>query len=393
MKPLSYFVCALLLFAASASATAQTPGPSGPDGDAPYINPYSDPYASPAPAPRPSPLISQRLELGAPGHRYPFPIYASLPLDAPAGLRKVKRLVIVVHDERRDAERSLRDITALYAGQTRVAADTLVVAPRFPSMVDAALRGMPAWHRTGWMEGLPSIAVRGRPLPRSSFLILDDLLRHFTAPDRLPSLQTIVLAGHGAGAQMVQRYAVLNPLDESLRATGLGISYLVANAESYLYLSPLRPSRTGRGYARYERGICPTYEHYRYGLEDMPAVLQAYDGRLGRAQLASRYALRHVTYLLGSADNNPEYRGLDKSCGAEAEGATPLARGLGYWGYEMRGHGRNAPKPARHGFTVEGIGHNEAGMYASACAAKALLGSGDWATSATCKALPAQPRG
>lgn len=387
MTMFSSYACALLLLAASAGAAAQAPGPSNPYGD-----PYSDLYASPSPAPEPSPLVSQRMELGPQGHRYPFPVYASLPLNSPDSLRKVRRLIIVVHDERRDARLSLRAIAALYAGQAGPETDTLIVAPRFPSMVDAGFRGMPAWRRTGWMEGLPSVAARDRPLPISSFRILDDLLRHFTATGSLPSLQTLVLAGHGAGAQMVQRYAVLNPVDESLRATGLDLGYVVANAESYLYLSPLRPSRIGRGYTRYERGICPTYEHYRYGLEDLPAALQNYDGRLSRVQLATRYAQRHVTYLLGSADTNPEYTGLDKGCGAEAEGATPLARGLGYWGYEMRARSKHAPKPEHQGFIVQGIGHNESDIYASACAARALLGSGNWTTSATCKALSPQSR-
>lgn len=387
MTMLSSYACALLLLAASASAAAQPLGPSDSYGNPPRRDPYSDLYASPSPAPEPTPLASQRMELGPPGHRYAFPVYASLPLNAPGGLSQVRRLIIVVHDERRDARHSLRAIAALYAGQAGPAADTLIVAPRFPSMVDAGFHGMPAWRRTGWMEGMPSVAARGRPFPISSFRILDDLLRHFTAPGSLPALQTLVLAGHGAGAQMVQRYAVLNPLDESLRATGLHLSYVVANAESYLYLSPLRPSRTGRGYARYERGICPTYEHYRYGLEDLPAALQNYDGRLSHVQLAARYAQRHITYLLGSADTNPEYIGLDKSCGAEAEGATPLARGLGYWGYEMHARAKHTPIPAHQGFIVQSVGHNESEIYASACAAQALLGDGNWATNATCKAL------
>ena len=37
-----------------------------------------------------------------------------------------------------------------------------------------------------------------------------------------------------------------------------------------------------------------------------------------------RYASREVIYLLGGADNNPEHRLLDKTCGAEAQGATRL---------------------------------------------------------------------
>ncbi|HEY0293750.1 MAG TPA: hypothetical protein VGC69_00295 [Bordetella sp.] len=375
---------AMLLLAASASSAAQPP-------PAP-----ADPYADPAPAPARSAPAWQRLELGAKGHRYAFPVYASQRLNAPGALRKVQRLVIVLHDERREAERSLEAITALYAGQAEHDADTLVIAPRFPGLVDAGFGSMPAWRRTGWMEGQPSAAAQGRPAPVGAFQVIDDLLRELTAPGRLPALHAIVVAGHGAGAQMAQRYAVLNPLDESLRATGLALSYVVANAESYLYLSPERPNRNGRGYTRYERGICPTYDQYRYGLESMPAALDAYQGKLDHARLAARYAQRRVVYLMGGADNNPEYPGLDKGCGAEAQGATPLARGLGYWGYEIRTPPHGAPaaraggaaRPSHQGFIAMGAGHSETDLYASACGAQALLGDGDWAVGAACKALP-----
>lgn len=364
------------------------------------VDPYADPYANPAPAPARAAPVWQRIELGAKGHRYAFPIYASHPLNKPSDLHKVQRLVIVLHDERREAERSFEAVTALYGGQAQQDERTLVVAPRFPGSVDAGFGGMPAWRRSSWMDGLPSMTQQGRPAPVGSFQVIDDLLRELTAPGRLPGLRAIVLAGHGAGGEMVQRYAVFNSLDESLRATELDISYVVANAGSYLYLSPERPNRNGRGYTRYERGICPTYDHYRYGLEAMPAVLETYQNKLDHARLAARYARRHVTYLLGSADTNPEYPGLDKGCGAEAQGATPLARGLDYWGYEMRtpphgaaaGHAKvaaRATQTAHQGFVVSNVGHNERELYGSSCAAQALLGSGNWQTDSVCKALPA----
>jgi hypothetical protein len=381
MKMRVFVVCvagALLCAAARAQVAAQP-----------------DLYADPQPAQTRSAPAWQRVELGARGHRYRIPVYASRRLDAPAALRAVQRIVIVVHDERREAEPPYDAVTALYAGQAEREADTLTIAPRFPGTVDAGFGGMPAWRRAGWMDGLPSVSAPGRPAPVGAYQVLDDLLRELTAPGRLPALHAIVLAGHGGGGQMVQRYAVLNPLDESLRAAGLALTYVVANADSYLYLSPERPTPNGRGYARYERGICPTYDQYRYGLDNLPAALDAYEGKLDRARLAARYAQRHVVYLLGGADNNPEDPGLDKGCGAEAQGATRLARGLGYWGHETarppaRGAPARASRAAHQGFVAVGVGHDEADLYGSACGAQALLGDGDWAVQAACVAMPAR---
>ena len=101
--------------------------------------------------------------------------------------------------------------------------------------------------------------ANGRPAPVSSFQVIDDLLRSLDDRKRLPTLASIVLAGHSGGAQLVQRYAVLNQIDGPLRRDGIAVRYVVANPSSYLYLTKERPRPDGKGYAPYERGICPTY--------------------------------------------------------------------------------------------------------------------------------------
>jgi len=370
---------------------------------APHAQPAArerDPYIEHLPPPRTAPLAWQRLELGAPGRRYPFAVYANRRLDVPDDLRGIRRVVVVIHDERREADAAYGTVTALFAGNRARAADTLVLAPKFAGPVGAGLGAMPAWRRTGWMDGEPSLAAAGRPAPVGAYQVLDDLLRALAQPGRLPALRAIVLAGHGGGGQMVQRYAVLNGVDEGLRAAGLGLSYVVANADSYLYLGPERPRPDGRGYARYERGICPTYNQYRYGLDAPPAYLKDALGRIERARLAARYAARRVVYLLGSNDNNPEHQGLDKDCGAEAQGATRLARGLDYWGYETRaaprpagaaGHRAGPARPQHRAFVVLGAGHGEAETYGSACGVRALLGEDSLPRqgSLACRTVPA----
>src|SRR5690606_39296991 len=59
-----------------------------------------------------------------------------------------------------------------------------------------------------------------------------------------------------------------------------------------------------------------------YGPQQLPAYAAGQDP----AGLYVRYAARDVVYLLGSADTNPEDHGLDKRCGAEAQGATQIGR-------------------------------------------------------------------
>ena len=208
----------------------------------------------------------------------------------------------------------------------------------------------------------------------------------WTTASASPALAGIVLAGHSGGAQLVQRYAVLNNVDGPLRRDGLALRYVIANPSSYLYLTNERPRPDGKGYAPYERGICPTYNQYKYGTDKLPAYARGQE----ESRLFVRYAARDVTYLLGGADNNPEHRLLDKTCGAEAQGSTRLARGTAYLQYEFLLASRGGKPVTLHraGYEVRGVGHDGKNMFGSECGAQALLGEGARGTD---KAAPCEP--
>lgn len=331
--------------------------------------------------------VWQTLMLGQGQDRYPFPVYANRALDKGA-LHDIRRVVIVVHGIQRDAGLAYEAAAAVLAANPARQQDTLIVAPKFPSAVDIGFEKMPAWRRNSWEDGELSIAARTRPAPLSSMQVLDDLLQELGGTQRLPVLQTLVLAGHSAGGQLVQRYAVLNDIEPALRRNGLDVQYVVANPSSYLYLTPDRPRANGQGFAPYERGICPSYNQYKYGLNGLPPYLTPGS----QVPLMPRYLAREVTYLLGGADNNPEHRFLDKSCGAEAQGATRWARGLGYWRYEQYTAQRHPElaSTAHQAQEVVGVAHNAPQMFSSTCGARALLGerSMPLPQAAACRPLP-----
>ncbi|MCU6618026.1 hypothetical protein OCO52_16200 [Achromobacter mucicolens] len=358
LLPAALAVAAVLAFA---SAHAQTPLP----------DPYDYDEATPAPK-RAAPLRWQTVELGRAGHRYKMPVYANRDLTKD-DLRGIKQVLIVIHGVKRDADQYFETAAALVAADPARAGDTLVLAPRFSGSIDSGFAGMAAWRKASWEDGQESVQAAGRPAPVASFQVLDDLLRSLNDRKRLPSLTGLVLAGHSAGAQLVHRYAVLNNLDGALRRDGLTLRYVIANPSSYLYLTNERPRADGKGYAPYERGICPTYNQYKYGTDKLPAYARETDD----ATLFVRYAARDVVYLLGGADNNPEHRLLDKACGAEAQGATRLARGTGYVQYEHVLAARGGkPVTLRHtAFEVGGVGHDGKRMFGSICGVRALLGS------------------
>ena len=222
---------------------------------------------------------------------------------------------------------------------------------------------MPVWGVRDWAGGLDA---QGLGFGLSSFAVIDDLLSMLTDRARLPALGTIIVAGHSAGGQLVQRYAALNRVDEGIRSAGLDLRYVVANPSSYLYFNGLRPA--GDGFAEYDSAICPEYDDYRYGLRHMIPYADGANGQV----LFKRYTYRALTYLLGTADNDPDHRVLDKSCPAQAQGPTRLARGRAFMRYERLLAGK-AARIHHLAYQVNGVGHDQAAMFGSVCGLMTLF--------------------
>lgn len=322
----------------------------------------------------------QRVHLGS-GASYDFPVYANHRLDG--DLSRIREVVLVQHGLQRNGDDYFAAGAALLKASGRNPDEVLLVAPNFPGTPDRnkGFTGMPHWSVQGWLSG--EDAVEG-PARVSSLQVLDDLLARFTDKTRLPQVRKLTVAGHSGGAQIVHRYAVLNNVDERIRAGGIELRYVVANPSSYLYFTPVRPAGAdGKSFAPYDVARCPDYDKYRYGMQDMVPYAKGADGMA----LYRRYAGRQVTYLAGTEDNDPNHRVLDKSCGAEAEGPTRLQRARGYLRYE-----RYLASPGlvmRHqAYEVVGVGHDQARMFGSQCGARAVFGmpEADNAGGAACRA-------
>lgn len=327
----------------------------------------------------------QRIEFGAAGARYPFAIYSNRSWHG--DLTRVSAAVLVFHGASRNGDDYYAAAEKLLRASGRSDEEVLLIAPNFFAKADAkkhALDGMPLWEgNQGWNGGWDAA---NWPQPLSSFQPIDDMLAGLLNPQRFPQLQRITIAGHSGGGQIVHRYAVLNHMDEKVRAAGKRINYIIANPSSYLYFTGERPVGDGKGFAPFDGQSCLQFDDYRYGLRQM--VRYAGNNVDGDA-LFKRYAGRDVTYLLGAADIDPNHRSLDKSCMAMANGAFRLERGRNYLRYENH-LAKSAMTLNRHAYEVIDVDHNQAHMFGSKCGARLLFGLAEQAntTGAACRALP-----
>ncbi len=313
---------------------------------------------------------------GGPGRSL---VYRSHPLDRRN--EAITRVFILIHGAGRNADDYFR--TAMAAAFLAGALDrTLVIAPRMASNEGSGCRdplapGEISWPCGAWRSGGPSPSH-----PQvTSFDFVDELVRAGARKDRFPNVQAIVVAGHSAGGQVVNRYAMANRLHESL---GVPVTYLVSNPSSYAWPAADRPTQAAWSLTANPPGYigetsaeapafrplgegrgCTSYNEWPLGFRNR----SGYAAALTDEQLRKQLADRPVTYLLGELDILP-LGGFDGSCGAMAQGPTRLARGQAYAKYV------NERMGGKHAVEVVPLcGHNNRCIFTDDRALRLIFGA------------------
>jgi len=318
-----------------------------------------------APCLTPDASCSERLPVGK-GHVL---VYRSHPLAGPSA-PGVKLAYIMVHGTGRNASEYFAWTLASTAAAGRLGT-TAVAAIHFKarteSGVDPVADGELYWSSEGWKSG--QAALNGSEF---SYDAMDALVRAFADRSRFPGIEEIVVAGHSAGGQYVQRYAASNTVDPLRQVK---IRYVVANPSSYVYPSelrlPLGATCSEKGtctaaFAKYfDAANCTTYNQYRYGLENLSgqAALSEPDS------IRTRFAARRIVYLVGELDTRLDDPNLDKSCPAQAQGPNRRERGITFWNLMKQQF------KAAHLFGIApGCGHSAVCVFAGPAGVKAVFG-------------------
>lgn len=293
-------------------------------------------------------------------------VYRTYPLGVPnAG---VHRALIMVHGALRNADHYFRTATgaAFIAGAL---GDTVIIAPAFHSNDGHDCKDALVPHEVNWSCGHDAWKPGGDASSNpelSSFDFIDTILKRLSDKRVFPNLASIVVAGHSAGGQFVERYAMANRVHETL---GVTLSYVVANPSSYAWPDATRPLPVDDGapanavagwneeaphtkfsFGPFDATKAPAYDLWPYGLEKRTG---RYTAALGDDQLKKQLAARPTTYLLSQVDTLP-LGGFDNSPNAMAQGATRRARGEAFVKYITENLGA---KPAV--MIVPECGHND----------------------------------
>jgi len=291
-----------------------------------------------------------------------LPIYVSS--DWSRSQPQVTRALVIFHGVNRNAESYFRSAKEAMQAAGNAGRGTIVIAPQFLAEEDAVPfqldSGVLHWHHEGW-EGGENATV---PAAISSFDAIDALLAQLADRSLFPDLVQVVLAGHGGGAQVLQRYAVVGRGETALTEAGVRVRYVIANPSSYVYFSEDRPLNS-TGVARYT-GPCNGFNRWKYGVQEAPP----YVGQTSFVDMEASYSRRDVIYLLGTSDTDRHVRDLDASCQGEAEGPHRFARGTAYFAYIQL---RHPDSFSQRLWKVPGVGHDQRKMFRSSCGMEALF--------------------
>jgi hypothetical protein len=187
----------------------------------------------------------------------------------------------------------------------------LLVSPQIYSASDGASEHELYWDHnstTHWSWGFNSSSEL--PASLSAFSVLEEMLMAMMDQDAYPNLATIIVVGHSAGGQLLQRFLLTSSFEAR---AGVTMSYFVANPGSVAYLNSMRPvldhglcmnatllTKNWSFAVPDTAASCPSYDEYGLGLAGGTVPPYA----KGRSMEAMRLAFlgRNITYLSGSAD-------------------------------------------------------------------------------------------
>ena len=206
----------------------------------------------------------------------------------------------------------------------------------------------------------------------SSFAFVDVVMKEFLDTSRFPNLKHVVVAGHSAGGQFVNRYGAGNLLDEQLQARGVEVTYIVAAPSTYMFMDTKRPDTAVAAVSEGNDGnngqddygvtnifidasdtTCPYYNYYKHGLLD----LNSYMATAGAEQIKAQYGQRKAVYMVGEYDDINASSGLESDCKANLQGRHRKERSQNYMNYMKEFYGEEISELHQQ-VIIPGVGHN-----------------------------------
>jgi hypothetical protein len=293
--------------------------------------------------------------------RYPFEINdirAQIPCATNLRLDQkhpeVTRMVLAIHSSSYNPDYYLENTLLLFQNSPKELKKTLIVAPAFYRKDKTDLSNIVVWKRSpfwGSSKGL----YRSKKVEVSAYEILDHLLKDVMTSDRFPHLKEVIVLGHSAGGQLVNRYAACNTVEDTIADKhNISMRYLVMAPSTYVYMDGRRMRKQGEQITfDYPFNAVKKYDNWGYGLKHLYRYHKRH--HINADTIRWQYQYRRVLYLVGDQDTGKHH--LSQTRSAMYQGANRLERLKIYYHYLETYYGRDIHD--YHAMAiVKGAGHS-----------------------------------
>ncbi len=276
----------------------------------------------------------------------------------------VTRLIIVIHGMLRNAKDYFNHIEEV-SEKNQEAKSTLIIAPWFITKKELNANDELFWSKGGWKRGNDSINKKKQT---SSFECIDIIIKNITESGFFPNLKNIIVTGHSAGGQFVERYAAGSDIESTL-GHNFKVKYAPSNSSSFIYFDSKRPFMNAHGKVTFTTpgkntvSKCKKYNDYKYGLDKK----NSYMSRWKNADIIKRYLSKNIYYFLGENDTGP--KNLDESCEGMLQGKNRFTRSVNFQKYLDTFY----PAHKHSLLIIKKTGHNSKAIYNSIEAQRILF--------------------
>lgn len=263
----------------------------------------------------------------------------------------IKTAIISLHGTLRNGEEYFTDMCNAVKEKIE---STLVVSPSFKRSDDQKEEDEFFWGRR-WYQKWKYGYIAQNDDHLGSFDLMDQLIKKIANKETFPNLKRVILIGHSAGGQFVQRYATATKIRDEITPE---LRLVVSNPSSYFYLTNKRTKFINNDFNEFtpDKTECPDYDEYIYGTE---SGLPPYISKYSIEELKQNFKQNPVIYLMSEQDKSTD--DLDQSCGANLQGENRINRA-----YNFFQHIRNNYKDHLHNFmSISNIGHEHVDVFNS----------------------------
>ncbi|MEN6308881.1 MAG: hypothetical protein ABFD91_14125 [Anaerohalosphaeraceae bacterium] len=292
----------------------------------------------------------------------------------------IERVVLAIHSSSYDAKAYYDNATKAMQMANADNHKCLIIAPHFLSEEILNLLSPEAQGKKDYLRwelrpfwGTSRGIYNGKSVLISAYDVIDQILSHVVVSGNFPNLKTVIILGHSAGGQLVNRYAAGNDFETTIaRPRNIAVKYLVMAPSSYVYFTPERFVRTPNSHFEIPVNPPAGFNNWGYGMENL--FVYHKNRRITPEMMQKNYAAKTILYLVGQKDKDPDDKSIGRSEAAMLQGRHRLERGRIYFDYLVHLFGPEIKNTQRF-VAVPDVGHSGRGLMCSVTARLFIFGN------------------